>query len=72
MFGATFYDLYKSRNELDAHGLGVIGVGFIVSFLVALVVIRWLLRFISTHNFTSFAIYRIIVGVVMIGILLAR
>ena len=72
MFGATFYDIYKSRHDLDTHGLATIGVGFVVSFLVALVVIRWLLRFISSHNFTSFAIYRIIVGVVMLGILYFR
>jgi len=72
MFGATFYDLYKSRNDLDMHGAGVIAVGFVVSFLVALVVIRWLIRFISNHDFTSFAIYRIIVGTVMLAILFAR
>lgn len=72
MFGATFYDVYKSRHDLDLHGLGLIGVGFVVSFLVALVVIRWLLRFISSHNFTSFAIYRIVVGAVMLVILYFR
>ncbi len=72
MFGATFYDVYKSRHDLDFHGLSVVAVGFVVSFLVALVVIRWLLRYISSHNFTAFAIYRIILGVVMLGILFLR
>lgn len=72
MFGATFYDLYKARNDLSADGLEFIAVGFVVSFIVALIVVKWLLRYISAHNFSAFAIYRIVIGVVMIGILLLR
>lgn len=72
MFGATLYDLYKNRTTLTADGLEVIAVGFVVSFVVALVVVKWLLRYISGHGFGAFAIYRIILGVVMFGILLAR
>jgi undecaprenyl-diphosphatase len=71
MFGATAYDLYKNRATLDFQGAGVIAVGFVVSFFVALIVVRWLLRYISNHSFTAFAIYRIVLGVVMLGILFA-
>lgn len=72
MFGATLYDLYKNRATLTSDGLEVIAVGFVVSFIVALVVVKWLLRYISGHGFGVFAVYRIIIGVVMVGILLAR
>jgi undecaprenyl-diphosphatase len=72
MFGATVYDLYKNRHNLTSDGMEFIAVGFVVSFIVALAVIKWLLRYISQHNFSAFAIYRIILGIVMFGILLAR
>jgi undecaprenyl-diphosphatase len=71
MFGATLYDLYKNRDTLSADNLAVIAVGFVVSFVVALVVVKWLLRYISAHSFGAFAVYRIILGIVMLGILLA-
>ena len=72
MFGATLYDFYKNRNNLTSDGLAFIAIGFVVSFIVALVVVKWLLRYISSHNFSAFAIYRIVIGAVMIGILLLR
>lgn len=72
MFGATLYDLYKNRDILDASNLPVIAVGFVTSFIVALLVVKWLLAFISRHSFKPFAIYRIIIGTVMIGILISR
>ncbi|MBY0511918.1 MAG: undecaprenyl-diphosphate phosphatase [Rhodospirillaceae bacterium] len=72
MFAATLYDLYKNRDVLDASNLPVIAVGFITSFIVALLVVKWLLAFISRHSFRPFAIYRIVIGTVMIGILLSR
>lgn len=72
MFGATLYDLYKNRDGLTADGMTFVAVGFVVSFIVALIVVKWLLRYISSHGFGAFAVYRIILGVVMIGILLLR
>jgi undecaprenyl-diphosphatase len=72
MFGATIYDFYKNRDALTSDGLAFIAVGFVVSFIVALIVVKWLLRYISSHTFGAFAIYRIVVGFVMIGILLLR
>lgn len=72
MFGATLYDLYKNRGTLTSDGMEFIAVGFVVSFIVALIVVKWLLRYISNHDFSAFAYYRIVVGIAMLGILLLR
>jgi undecaprenyl-diphosphatase len=42
------------------------GVGFVAAFASAFIVVRWLIRYISTHDFTIFAWYRIIFGVVVL------
>ncbi|WP_137179069.1 undecaprenyl-diphosphate phosphatase [Roseomonas sp. AR75] len=72
MLAATAYSLFKARNELDLSGLGQIGVGFAVSFVVALLVVRWLMSVIARIGFTPFGYYRIVLGVVMLAVLLAR
>ena len=72
MLAATAYDLFKNRATLTLDGAAEIAVGFVVSFIVALAAVRWLLRYISSHGFGAFAIYRIIVGAGMLGILFAR
>lgn len=72
MLAASSYDMYKSWSLLQAHDLAVIVVGFVVAFLSALVVVKWLVGFVSTNGFSSFAYYRIIIGVVMLAILFAR
>ena len=69
MVGASALDLVKARHELTADGLSLIAVGFIVAFLSALVVVRWLIGFVSRHGFQPFAWYRIAVGVVMLAFL---
>ena len=68
MFGATVYQLYKNRHDLNFDGAELIAVGFVVSFVAALVVVRWLLRYISGHRFTAFAVYRIVVGLLGLGL----
>ena len=72
MMGATVYDLYKNRHTLDFSGATVIAVGFVVAFLSALLVVRWLVGFVSRHGFGVFAWYRIALGIVMLGILFSR
>lgn len=62
MFAATFYDVYKNRDAFAMTDLPVFATGFVVSFLSALVVIRALIRFVSRHDFTVFAWYRILFG----------
>jgi len=64
---ATFYELYKERALLNADDLGMWSVGFIASFVSAFLCVRWLLRFISTHDFTPFAWYRIAFGILIIA-----
>ncbi|HEX5257309.1 MAG TPA: undecaprenyl-diphosphate phosphatase [Sphingomicrobium sp.] len=66
MIGATTLELAKHHQEMfaGAHGVGMgtVAVGLIVSFVVALVVVRAFVHYISRHGFTPFAWYRIIVG----------
>lgn len=67
IFGATVYDLYKSRDVLSMDNLPGIGVGFVVSFLSAIVVVRWLLRYVSKNDFRIFGWYRIVFGLVILA-----
>ena len=66
LFAATFYSLYKERALLSLDDLGMWVVGFVAAFVSAFLCVRWLLRFISTHDFTPFAWYRIVFGIVVI------
>ncbi len=66
MFAATAYDLLKSWDHLSADSVGVFAVGFVAAFLSALAAIRFLLRFVSTHDFRPFAWYRIGFGLVVL------
>ena len=76
MVGATTLELAKHHQEMlaGAHGvgLGTVAVGLIVSFVVALVVVRAFVHYISRHGFTPFAWYRIIVGAAALVWLYAR
>ena len=67
LLGATAYQLYKERHLLSADDLGLWAVGFVASFVSAFLCVRWLLRFISTHDFTIFAWYRIAFGIVVLA-----
>ena len=62
MGAAVFYDLFKNRDVLDFSDFGLIAVGFIAAFLTALVVVRFLLDFVSKRGFGPFAWWRIAVG----------
>jgi undecaprenyl-diphosphatase len=72
MLAATAYSLWKARSELDAAGLGQIAIGFVVSFIVALVVVRWLMSVIARIGFTPFGWYRIALGTLMLAVLALR
>jgi undecaprenyl-diphosphatase len=63
MGAAVAYDLFKNRDVLDFSDFGLIAVGFIAAFLTALVVVRFLLDFVSKRGFGPFAWWRIVVGV---------
>ena len=68
MVGATTLELVKHRDTLMAGasgvGFGAVAVGFVVSFVVAIVVVRAFVHYISRHGFAPFAWYRIVAGAV--------
>jgi len=76
MIVATCYDLLKSLvgknanpigvSQIDAHGWLILGIGFVVSFLVAYLSVAWFLAWVRKHGFVHFAVYRIIVGVLVL------
>lgn len=66
MLAAAAYDLYKAR-DLSVDGMELIAIGFAVSFVVAMIVVRWMLGFVTRHGFGPFAWYRIALGVVMLA-----
>ena len=66
LIGASVYSLWKERASLSAADAPVLVVGTLVSFVVAWVVVRWLLRYIATHSFVPFAWYRIAFGIVVL------
>ena len=66
LIGASVYSLWKERDALSVADLPVLAVGTFVSFVVAWVVVRWLLRYIATHSFVPFAWYRIAFGIVVL------
>ena len=62
MGAAVAYDLYKNRDVLDFGAVWEIAVGFGVAFLTAVIVVRWVLSFISRNGYALFGWWRIIVG----------
>jgi undecaprenyl-diphosphatase len=66
MFAATFYDVFKHREFLHFDDVGMFSIGFVASFISALLAVRGLLRFISNHDFTVFAWYRIMFGIIIL------
>ncbi len=66
LMGAGAYSVWKQRHALDAADLPLFAVGLAFAFVSALVCIRWLIRYVSTHDFTLFAWYRIVFGVLVL------
>jgi undecaprenyl-diphosphatase len=62
MGAAVAYDLYKNRDVLDFGAVWEIAVGFSVAFVTAVLVVRWVLSYISRHGYALFGWWRIIVG----------
>ncbi len=63
---ATFYQAYKERALFSAADLPMLAVGFIAAFLSAFLCVRWLLRYISNHDFVPFAWYRVVFGLLVL------
>ncbi|MCB1997447.1 MAG: undecaprenyl-diphosphate phosphatase [Burkholderiaceae bacterium] len=67
LIGAGVYSVWKERALLSAQDLPIFTVGTVVAFFSALWCIRWLIRFISTHDFVPFAWYRIVFGSIVLA-----
>lgn len=66
MFAATLYDVYKNRDLFSVDDVALFAVGGTVSFISAFIAVRGLIRFISRHDFTVFAWYRIAFGIIVL------
>jgi undecaprenyl-diphosphatase len=64
MVGAFAYDFYKSRAEMTTDHVGIIAIGFVVSFITALIVVKTFLQYVTRHGFQLFAWWRVIVGTI--------
>jgi undecaprenyl-diphosphatase len=62
LVAAGGYDLLKNRALFSRDDLGMFAVGFVAAFISAFIVIRWLIRYVATHDFKPFAWYRIAFG----------
>lgn len=69
MAGAFAYDLFKNYKEIDAATFQAIALGFVVAFVTGVIVVRYLLDYVSRHGFSLFAWWRIIVGGMGLGAL---
>ena len=77
MVAATGYTLFKSLrgkgenpigvSQIDAHGWIVLAIGFVVSYIVAYATVAWFMAYVRKRGFGPFAVYRIIVGVLVLG-----
>ncbi|MFP5393317.1 MAG: undecaprenyl-diphosphate phosphatase [Gammaproteobacteria bacterium] len=67
LLAGTGYELFKERELLSAADVPMFGLGFVAAFISAFLCVRWLLRYISSHDFTVFAWYRIVFGIVVIA-----
>ena len=69
MFAATAFEFLKARGAEPVHeNWTALAVAFVVSAVVAFIVVRWLLRYVQTHRFTVFAWYRIVAGIILLAI----
>jgi undecaprenyl-diphosphatase len=66
IFGATLYELAKDWRTLSVNDAGLFAVGLVAAFISAFICIRWLLRYVATHDFTAFAWYRIGFGLLIL------
>lgn len=65
MFGASLLKLIKLKMSLDFAGIAILLTGMVVAFVVSVVAIKSLLKYIKKHDFTAFGIYRIVLAVII-------
>lgn len=62
MFAASALDIYKSRSVIMSGGIGTLALGTFLSFVFALLAVKFLIGFVKKHDFTAFGIYRIVLS----------
>jgi undecaprenyl-diphosphatase len=67
LVAAGAYDFYRNRQLFQAEDIAMFGVGSVAAFVSAFICVRWLIRFIASHDFTVFAWYRIVFGAIVIA-----
>ena len=73
MIGAFAYDFYKNRSEMTMDHMGIVAIGFVVSFITAIIVVKTFLTYVTRHGFVVFAWWRVIVGTLgLIALALGR
>ena len=70
LVAAGTYDLLRNRHLLDLADVPMFSAGLISAFITALIIIRWLVRWVSTHSFNGFAYYRIAFGILVLFVAL--
>jgi len=66
MVAAFGYEMFKNRHAFSASDLGYIAIGFVVSFVFALIAVKALIRYVMRHDFSAFAWYRIVLGIAVL------
>ena len=66
LIGAGAYDLFKHRALLSVADVPAFSVGLVAAFVSAFICVRWLIRYIASHDFTAFAWYRIVFGAIVL------
>ncbi len=66
LMGAGAYSVWKQRALLSVDDVPMFAVGLVTAFISALICIRWLIRYVSSHDFTVFAWYRIVFGAIVL------
>ncbi len=66
MTAAALYELVKYRHDLNSSMITLLVIGLVVSYISALLVVKWFIRFVQGHTFNGFAAYRVVAGVVLL------
>lgn len=72
MGAATGLELFKNYHTLSFNNLTILIIGFVTAFIFAYISVKWLLKFIKTHTFIPFGIYRIILGIIVLALLFKK
>lgn len=68
MLAAGSYEIYSELKEGGSEDWSMVALGFIVSAIVSFIAVKWLLRYVQSHTFVNFGIYRIVFGAILLGV----